>query len=74
MVENSAATIQDWKSGWVAESEESLETAWAPGLYAGLLWAAAPRLEAISVEYHYLRTVLRDLRKGGNLDRLPSAL
>jgi hypothetical protein len=56
MVENSAATIQDWKSGWVAESEESLETAWAPGLYAGLLWAAAPRLEAISVEYHYLRT------------------
>jgi hypothetical protein len=27
-----------------------------PGLYAGLLWAAALRLEAISVEYHYLRT------------------
>ena len=54
--EDRAATIQDWKSGWVAESEESLETAWAPGLYAGLLWAAAPRLEAISVEYHYLRT------------------
>ena len=56
VVEDRAATIQDWKSGWVAESEESLETAWAPGLYAGLLWAAAPRLEAISVEYHYLRT------------------
>jgi putative RecB family exonuclease len=56
VVENRAATIQDWKSGWVAESEETLETAWAPGLYAGLLWAAAPRLEAISVEYHYLRT------------------
>jgi putative RecB family exonuclease len=56
VVENRAATIQDWKSGWVAESAERLETAWAPGLYAGLLWAAAPRLEAISVEYHYLRT------------------
>jgi putative RecB family exonuclease len=56
VVENRAATIQDWKSGWVAESEESLETAWAPGLYAGLLWAAAPRLDSISVEYHYVRT------------------
>ena len=56
VVENRAATIQDWKSGWVAESQERLETAWAPGLYAALLWAAAPRLEAISVEYHYLRT------------------
>jgi hypothetical protein len=55
-VENRAATIQDWKSGWVAESEESLETTWAPGLYAGLLWAAAPCMEAIIVEYHYLRT------------------
>jgi hypothetical protein len=55
VVENRAATIQDWKSGWVAESEESLETAWPPGLYAGLLWAAAPRLEAISV-VPYLRT------------------
>jgi PD-(D/E)XK nuclease superfamily len=56
VVENRAATIQDWKSGWVAESEESLETTWAPGLYAGLLWAAAPCMEAIIVEYHYLRT------------------
>jgi hypothetical protein len=29
---------------------------WAPGCYAALLWAWAPRLEAVTVEYHYLRT------------------
>jgi PD-(D/E)XK nuclease superfamily len=50
------ATILDWKSGWLSEDEEGLRVAWAPGLYAALLWAWAPRLEAVSVEYHYLRT------------------
>jgi hypothetical protein len=50
------ATVLDWKSGWLSEDEESLRVAWAPGLYAALLWAWAPRLETTSVEYHYLRT------------------
>ena len=50
------ATVLDWKSGWVSEDEEGLRVAWAPGLYAALLWAWAPRLEEVSVEYHYLRT------------------
>jgi hypothetical protein len=50
------ATILDWKSGWLSEDEDGLRVAWAPGLYAALLWAWAPRLERISVEYHYLRT------------------
>jgi hypothetical protein len=50
------ATVLDWKSGWVSEDEEGLRLAWAPGLYAALLWAWAPRLEAVAVEYHYLRT------------------
>jgi RecB family exonuclease len=50
------ATILDWKSGWVSEDEDGLRVAWAPGLYAALLWAFAPRLEQVSVEYHYLRT------------------
>ena len=55
-VEQRQATVLDWKSGWVSEDEEGLRVAWAPGLYAALLWAWAPRLERISVEYHYLRT------------------
>jgi hypothetical protein len=55
-VDGPHATVLDWKSGWVSESEEGLRLAWAPGLYATLLWAWAPRLEQISVEYHYLRT------------------
>jgi RecB family exonuclease len=55
-VAGSHATVLDWKSGWVSEDEEGLRVAWAPGLYAALLWAWAPRLEQISVEYHYLRT------------------
>jgi putative RecB family exonuclease len=50
------ATVLDWKSGWVSEDEEGLRVAWAPGLYAALLWAWAPRLEDVSIEYHYLRT------------------
>ena len=50
------ATILDWKSGWLSEDEDGLRVAWAPGLYAALLWAWAPRLEQVSVEYHYLRT------------------
>jgi hypothetical protein len=50
------ATVLDWKSGWLSEDEEGLRVAWAPGLYAALLWAWAPRLEDVSVEYHYLRT------------------
>jgi hypothetical protein len=50
------ATVVDWKSGWVSESEEGLRVAWAPGLYAALLWAWAPRLEQVTVEYRYLRT------------------
>jgi len=50
------ATILDWKSGWLSEDEDGLRVAWAPGLYAALLWAWAPRLEEVSVEYHYLRT------------------
>jgi RecB family exonuclease len=50
------ATVLDWKSGWVSEDEENLRVAWAPGLYAALLWAWAPRLEDVWVEYHYLRT------------------
>jgi putative RecB family exonuclease len=50
------ATVLDWKSGWLSEDEESLRVAWAPGLYAALLWAWAPRLEDVWVEYHYLRT------------------
>ena len=55
-VEQQHATVLDWKSGWVSEDEEGLRVAWAPGLYAALLWAWAPRLEQISVEYHYLRS------------------
>jgi hypothetical protein len=55
-VESQDATVFDWKSGWVSEDEEGLHLAWAPGLYAALLWAWAPRLEQVSVEYHYLRT------------------
>jgi RecB family exonuclease len=55
-MEQQHATVLDWKSGWVSEDEEGLRLAWAPGLYAALLWAWAPRLERISVEYHYLRT------------------
>jgi hypothetical protein len=51
-----SATVLDWKSGWVSEDEEGLRVAWAPGLYAALLWAWAPRLEDVTVEYHYLRT------------------
>jgi hypothetical protein len=50
------ATVLDWKSGWLSEDEDGLRVAWAPGLYAALLWAWAPRLEEVSVEYHYLRT------------------
>ena len=50
------ATILDWKSGWLSEDEDGLRVAWAPGLYAALLWTWAPRLEQVSVEYHYLRT------------------
>ena len=50
------ATILDWKSGWLSEDEDGLRVAWAPGLYAALLWAWAPRLDHVSVEYHYLRT------------------
>jgi RecB family exonuclease len=55
-VDGPHGTILDWKSGWVSEDEEGLRIAWAPGLYAALLWAWAPRLEQVSVEYHYLRT------------------
>ncbi len=55
-VEQQHGTVLDWKSGWVSEDEQGLRLAWAPGLYAALLWAWAPRLERISVEYHYLRT------------------
>jgi RecB family exonuclease len=55
-VDAGRATILDWKSGWLSEDEEQLRFAWAPGLYAALLWAWAPRLEAVTVEYHYLRT------------------
>ena len=40
----------------MSEDEEGLRVAWAPGLYAALLWAWAPRLDEVSVEYHYLRT------------------
>jgi putative RecB family exonuclease len=50
------ATILDWKSGWVSEDEERLRVAWAPGLYGALLWAWAPRLQEVAIEYHYLRT------------------
>jgi putative RecB family exonuclease len=50
------ATVLDWKSGWASDDEEGFRVAWAPGLYAALLWAWAPRLEEVSVEYHYLRT------------------
>jgi putative RecB family exonuclease len=50
------ATVLDWKSGWVSEDEDGLRLAWPPGLYAALLWAWAPRLEEVAVEYHYLRT------------------
>jgi putative RecB family exonuclease len=56
IVDGPHATVLDWKSGWVSESEEGLRVAWAPGLYAALLWAWAPRLEHVTVEYHYLRT------------------
>jgi RecB family exonuclease len=55
-VAGSHATILDWKSGWLSEDEDGLRVAWAPGLYAALLWAWAPRLKDVSVEYHYLRT------------------
>jgi putative RecB family exonuclease len=55
-VDGPHATVLDWKSGWVSESEEGLRVAWAPVLYATLLWAWAPRLEEVAIEYHYLRT------------------
>ena len=55
-VEGRQATVCDWKSGWLIEDDDDLRRAWAPGCYAALLWAWAPRLEAITVEYHYLRT------------------
>jgi putative RecB family exonuclease len=55
-VDGPHATVLDWKSGWVNESEECLRVAWAPGLYATLLWAWAPRLDEVAIEYHYLRT------------------
>jgi putative RecB family exonuclease len=55
-IQGCSATVLDWKSGWVSEDEEDLRVAWAPGLYAALLWAWAPRLEDVTVEYHYLRT------------------
>jgi RecB family exonuclease len=55
-VDAQQATVYDWKSGWVTEDDEGLRRAWAPGCYAALLWAWAPRLEAVTVEYHYLRT------------------
>ncbi len=55
-VERQQAAVLDWKSGWVTEDEAGLRVAWAPGLYAALLWAWAPRLDEVSVEYHYLRT------------------
>jgi hypothetical protein len=55
-VEGRRATVCDWKSGWLTEDDDDLRRAWAPGCYAALLWAWAPRLEAVTVEYHYLRT------------------
>ena len=55
-VEGRQATVYDWKSGWLTEDDEGLRRAWAPGCYAALLWAWAPRLETVAVEYHYLRT------------------
>ncbi|MGH7264972.1 MAG: RecB family exonuclease [Candidatus Rokuibacteriota bacterium] len=55
-VEGRRATVCDWKSGWLIEDDEDLRRAWAPGCYAALLWAWAPRLETVTVEYHYLRT------------------
>ena len=55
-VEGRQATVYDWKSSWLTEDDEGLRRAWAPGCYAALLWAWAPRLEAVTVEYHYLRT------------------
>jgi RecB family exonuclease len=56
VVEGRDATVCDWKSGWLTEDDEDLRRAWAPGCYAALLWAWAPRLETVTVEYHYLRT------------------
>jgi putative RecB family exonuclease len=55
-VDGRHATVCDWKSGWVTEDDEGLRHAWAPGCYAALVWAWAPRLETVTVEYHYLRT------------------
>jgi RecB family exonuclease len=55
-IAGSHATVLDWKSGWLSEDEEGLRIAWTPGLYSALVWAWAPRLEAVAVEYHYLRT------------------
>jgi putative RecB family exonuclease len=55
-VEGRRATVCDWKSGWLTEDDEDLRRAWAPVCYAALLWAWAPRLETVAVEYHYLRT------------------
>jgi hypothetical protein len=55
-IEGRQATVCDWKSGWLTEDDESLPWAWAPGCYAALLCAWAPRLEAVAIEYHYLRT------------------
>jgi RecB family exonuclease len=55
-VDGRQATVYDWKSGWLTEDDETLPWVWAPGCYAALLWAWAPRLDAVTVEYHYLRT------------------
>ena len=55
-VDGRHATVCDWKSGWATEDDEGLRRAWAPGCYAALVWAWAPRLETVTVEYHYLRT------------------
>lgn len=48
--------IDDWKFGWVAQSEEQMRVAWAPGIYGAFLQRWAPRLERIIVSYRYIRT------------------
>jgi hypothetical protein len=48
--------VHDWKTGWVAETEEQMLDGYAPGLYAAFVWAWAPHLDRVEVEYWYLRS------------------
>lgn len=55
-IEGRTARVWDWKSAWVEVSEAEMATGWAPAIYAAAMWAWAPGLERVVVEYWYVRT------------------